>query len=149
VISFGPGGEREIDVRVMRFDGPPGDFPAPPMPAALRAFTPRGPGAVTPLPAREIEGLRVNGERTTWTIEAGKIGNDKPIQIVREVWTSPELMLTVSSRDFDPRSGETLYRLQSVRRGEPDAALMRLPADYTPVRRADRGDRTGDKGEKR
>ena len=74
--------------------------------------------------------LRAHGERTTWVIEAGRMGNEKPIQITREVWTAPDLVLTVSSRDFDPRSGEVTYRLKGVRRGEPDASLMRVPADY-------------------
>jgi hypothetical protein len=99
----------------------------------LRAtqFAPRGSGTVQPLPAKDLEGLRVNGERTSWVIEAGKVGNERPITITREVWTSPELMLTVSSRDFDPRSGEVNYRLQNVRRGEPDAALMKVPAEFT------------------
>ena len=91
---------------------------------------PRGPGTVTPLPARDIEGLRANGERTTWVIETGKVGNEKPIQITREVWTSPDLMVTLQSRDFDPRSGEVNYRLKNLKRGEPDAALLRVPADY-------------------
>jgi hypothetical protein len=63
-------------------------------------------------------------------IEAGKVGNEKPITITREVWTAPELMLTVSSRDFDPRSGEVNYRLTNLKRGEPDAALMKVPADF-------------------
>jgi hypothetical protein len=109
------------------------DAPQPPGPVQWRArlLAPRGPGSVSPLPAREIEGLRVNGERTTWVIEAGAVGNDKPIQIFREVWTSPELMLTVMSRDFDPRQGEEIYRLRQVKRGEPDAALMRVPADFS------------------
>ncbi len=141
VITFGPGGEREFDVRVMRFDGGMADLPPPPMNWSLRSLQPRGPGVTTPLPAKEIEGLRVNGERTSWTIEAGKVGNDKPIQIFREVWTSPELMLTVMSRDFDPRSAEVVYRLQNLKRGEPDAALMRVPPDYSTPRRAERGER--------
>ena len=75
----------------------------------------------------------MNGERTTWIIEAGKVGNEKPIQIVRDVWTSPDLLLTVLSRDADPRSGETSYRLKNVKRGEPDAALMKVPADYSQL----------------
>jgi hypothetical protein len=91
----------------------------------------RGSGVTTALPAKEIDGVKVNGERTTWTIEAGAIGNEKPIVTVREVWRSPELMLTVSSRDSDPRSGEVNYRLEKLKRGEPDAALMQVPADYT------------------
>jgi hypothetical protein len=80
----------------------------------------------------------VHGERTTWTIEAGKLGNEKPIVITRDVWTSPDLMLTVQSRDFDPRSGEQSYRLLNLKRGEPDAALMKVPADFSVTRRGER-----------
>ena len=96
----------------------------------MPGFAPRGPGVLTPLGSQSIEGLRVDGERTTWTIESGRVGNEKPIVITREVWTAPELLLTVLSRDVDPRSGETHYRLSNVRRGEPDPALMKPPADY-------------------
>jgi len=140
----GDGRRREVEVQVLRIQGEPGLVPMPGMdrfdgelaPPAVgqhaRMLAPRGPGVVTALPAREIEGVRVNGERTTWTIEAGRVGNEKAIVITREVWTSPELMLTVLSRDVDPRSGEVNYRLQNLRRGEPDAALMKVPADYTP-----------------
>ena len=68
---------------------------------------------------------------------AGKVGNEKPIQIVREVWSAPELMVTMSSRDFDPRNGEVNYRLRNLKRGEPDVALMRVPADFSkPARPA-------------
>lgn len=144
VISRHEGGPREIEFRILRADGP-GHGPAalaplpempPPPTIRWRAQTlaPRGAGVDTPLGSKDIEGVRANGERTTWTIEAGKIGNEKPIQIVREVWTSPDLMLTLSTRDFDPRSGETLYRVQNLRRGEPDPALMKVPADYGSTR---------------
>lgn len=117
-------------------------WPAPPPAVSWRAqaLAPRGPAVVTALPAREIEGLRVHGQRSSWAIEAGRIGNERAIQIVREVWTSPELMLTVASRDFDPRSGEVNYRLQNIRRGEPEAALMRVPADHRQARSASRTD---------
>lgn len=120
------------EVRVMRVPGGASGDWVMPAPVQLRALqmAPRGAGTVSPLPAREQDGLRLNGERTSWVIEAGKVGNEKPITITREVWTSPELMLTVSSRDFDPRSGETSYRLKNVKRGEPDAALMKVPADF-------------------
>ena len=119
-------------MRVLRMEDKPGAAP-PPWPTSLglrlQGLAPRGPGASSSLGSKEVEGVRAHGERTTWTIEAGRIGNDQPIQIVREVWTSPDLMLTLSSRDFDPRSGEVNYRLQNLRRGEPDPALMRLPPD--------------------
>jgi hypothetical protein len=133
------GGEREAEVRLLR---PEAGAPLPPLPEGemmalppavqwrAQTLAPRGAGTVSPLPAKDIDGVRVNGERTTWVIEAGKLGNERPIQITREVWTSPELMITVSSRDFDPRSGEQNYRLRNLKRGEPEAALMRVPADY-------------------
>jgi hypothetical protein len=131
-------GGNDVHVHVMRLDGPPGAMPPLPPAVAWRAplLAPRGQAVVTPLPAREIEGLKANGERSTWTIEAGRVGNEKPITLVREVWTSPELMVTVMTRDADPRSGETVYRLTNVKRGEPDAALMKVPSDYqaTPKR---------------
>lgn len=114
--------------------------PVPPVPPLLLQgpLLPRTGGTTTALPAKEIDGLKVNGERTTWTIEAGRIGNEKPIVISREVWRSPELMLTISSRDADPRSGEQNYRLEKIRRGEPDPALMKPPAEFseTPKRSA-------------
>ncbi len=141
----GPNGQPAIEVQVMRLAGdgaplPPAvsgadgawNVPVPPPVVhwqALRA-APRGAGVTSALGSKDVEGLRANGERTTWTIEAGKIGNEKPIVISREVWTSPELLLTVLSRDADPRSGETVYRLANLRRGEPDPALMKVPADY-------------------
>lgn len=107
-----------------------------PLPVTLRAisFAPRGPGVNSALGSKEIEGVKVNGERTTWTLEAGKVGNEKPIVITRDVWTSPELKLTVATRDFDPRSGEVNYRLQNLRRAEPEAALMKVPADYEQIK---------------
>ena len=110
--------------------------PVPPTPMLLQLpLLPRGGGVTTALPPKDIDGLKVNGERTTWTIEAGKIGNEKPIVSTREVWRSPELMLTVQSRDADPRSGEQNYRLEKIRRGEPDPALMKPPADFSEAPR--------------
>lgn len=120
-------------IRIQRDGAPAQEWTLPPVAVQWRAQTlaPRGPGSAQPLGTRELEGLRAHGERTTWTIEAGRVGNEKPIVITREVWTAPDLMVTVSSRDFDPRSGETNYRLKGVKRGEPDASLMRVPADFS------------------
>jgi hypothetical protein len=136
MISRSGDGAVQTEVRVIRLpagSGAGAEWAVPPPPVQWRAhnLAPRGPGAVTPLPARDIEGQRAHGERTTWVVPAGQVGNEKPIEITREVWTSPELMLTLSSRDFDPRSGELNYRLKGLRRGEPDAALMRVPADFS------------------
>ena len=106
--------------------------PLPPVPLLLPGpMLPREGGTTAALPPKEIEGVKVTGERTTWTIEAGRIGNEKPIVSSREVWRSPELMLTIMSRDADPRQGEQNYRLEKIKRGEPDPALMKPPADYS------------------
>lgn len=68
-----------------------------------------------------------------------QVGNEKAIQITGEVWTSPDLMLTLSSRDFDPRNGEINCRLKGLKRGEPEAAWMRVPTDCKqPARRVNR-----------
>lgn len=141
VISRPEGAPRQAEVNVVRMRSDPAgaawEVPLPPPAVQWRAqsWAPRGAGSVSPLGVKDIEGQRAHGERTTWVIEAGKVGNEKPIQITREVWTSPELMVTLSSRDFDPRSGEVNYRLKNIKRGEPDAALMRVPPDYkAPLR---------------
>ena len=80
---------------------------------------------------RNIEGLICEGSKTTITIPAGQIGNERPIDIVAERWYSPELQTVVLTRRSDPRTGETTFRLASVRRGEPDRNLFEPPPDYT------------------
>lgn len=78
-----------------------------------------------------VEGVEATGTRTTVTIPAGEIGNEKPITIVSERWFSPELQVVVSSSHRDPRFGETTYRLTAIVRGEPDRSQFEVPADYT------------------
>lgn len=77
-----------------------------------------------------IEGVEAEGTRTTFTIPAGEIGNERPIQIVNERWYSPELQTVVMSRRNDPLAGETTYRLTNINRSEPDRSLFEVPADY-------------------
>ena len=83
------------------------------------------------LGTRTIEGVEAQGTRTTVTIPAGEIGNERPIEIVSERWYSNELQTVVMSRHADPRFGETTYRLANVSRAEPDKALFEVPSDYT------------------
>jgi hypothetical protein len=77
-----------------------------------------------------MEGIQVEGTRSTVTIEAGKIGNELPIQMVSERWYSPELQVVVMSKHSDPRVGETVYRLTNINRSEPAHSLFEIPADY-------------------
>ncbi len=134
VIAPGDAGQ---SVRVIRVEAPVGDMaPMPPIPApvAMRMdpISVSGERAQSEaLPPREVDGLKLTGTRTTATIPAGKIGNERPILVSREVWTSPDLKVTVSVQNKDPRSGEQNYQLRNIRRAEPDAALMRVPADFS------------------
>jgi hypothetical protein len=82
------------------------------------------------LGSQTMEGVIVNGVRTTRTIPAGEIGNDKAITIVTEVWTSPDLKTIVYSKRSDPRMGEQTFQLTNIVRAEPDAAWFRVPADF-------------------
>lgn len=82
------------------------------------------------LPNQVIEGVNCEGRRETRTIPAGALGNEKPIQIVSETWTSPELHVLVMRKRSDPRLGETVYRLTDIKRGEPDASLFQVPSGY-------------------
>jgi hypothetical protein len=77
-----------------------------------------------------IEGLVVTGTRTTRTIPAGEMGNEKPISIVTEVWTSPDLKTIIYSKRSDPRMGEQTFKLNNIVRAEPDASLFTVPADF-------------------
>ena len=87
-------------------------------------------GVTTSLGSRDFDGVRADGTKTAWTIPAGRVGNEKPIEIVAERWYSPELMIVVYSRHADPRSGERIYRLEGLKRDEPGADLFKLPTDF-------------------
>jgi hypothetical protein len=100
------------------------------------------------LAARQIEGVRATGRRQTTVIPAGRIGNDRAIQIVEEQWESPDLNMLLSSRFSDPRTGVVEYRLTNINRSEPRADLFTVPSDYTVIEsNGTRGGRAGGGGE--
>lgn len=90
-------------------------------------------GEVEDLGSQTMEGVHVTGLRTTRTIPAGQIGNEKPITIVTEVWSSPELKTVVYSKRTDPRMGEQTFRLTNITLAEPSASLFTVPADFKIV----------------
>jgi hypothetical protein len=85
------------------------------------------------LGTQSMESILVTGVRTTRTIPAGEMGNEKPIVIVTEVWTSPDLKTIISSKRSDPRMGDQTFRLTNLVRAEPDASLFSIPADFKLV----------------
>jgi hypothetical protein len=83
------------------------------------------------LGTQSINGVNAEGTRVTHTIPAGRIGNDRPIDIVFERWYSPDLQMVVKSTRSDPRFGTTTYTMTNVQRAEPTASLFTVPSDYT------------------
>ena len=61
---------------------------------------------------------------------AGQIGNDKPLSIITEVWTSPDLKTVVYSKRSDPRMGDQTFQLTNIVRAEPDPSLFTVPSDF-------------------
>ena len=113
----------------------------PPLPGVSGSFrfqssTRLGKGVGASLGTKDFDGVRAEGKSTTWTIPAGKIGNAKPINVVSESWYAPELQVTVYSRYSDPRTGESIYRLASIKRGPPPADLFQVPAGYVTTDRS-------------
>jgi hypothetical protein len=64
------------------------------------------------------------------TIPANAMGNERPIEIVRERWYAPDLQIVLRSTQVDPRFGETTYEVTKVDRGEPAASLFEVPSGY-------------------
>ena len=77
-----------------------------------------------------IEGVQAQGTRTTRTIPAGQIGNDRPITIVDESWYSHDPQMTVMTKHSDPRTGETNFALKNINRSNPPPTLFEVPPNY-------------------
>lgn len=57
----------------------------------------------TPLGTKQMKGLTVVGRRFTATVLSATKENGGTVEIVDEVWESPELRLVIASRTSDPR----------------------------------------------
>ncbi len=122
-------GEGFIEPHGGRRGGPGGEGPPK---FAQREHTPP---VTESLGTRTIDGLAVQGTRSTRTIPAGEFGNANPIVITVERWYSPDLQVTVSETMNDPRFGVSTYQLTGITRGEPDVTLFAVPAGYTAAQR--------------
>jgi hypothetical protein len=83
------------------------------------------------LGTKTIDGVEAKGRRITRVIPVGREGNDRPITVTDEQWSSPDLRIVVQSTMDDPRTGTTTMELSNVDRGEPDPTLFQVPAGYT------------------
>jgi hypothetical protein len=82
------------------------------------------------LGTREFDGVKAEGKVRSYEIPAGEVGNRNPIVVANETWYAPDLQVTVYAKHSDPRSGDYVYRLEGLKRAEPDAALFAVPSDY-------------------
>ena len=125
-----PGGGAPAGVLDFALQPPGGGPPVialPPLGGAPAPFA----NATDDLGQQVLEGVLARGTRRTQTIPAGTFGNERAIQIVAEQWYAPDLEAVVSSRNYDPRVGETTYRLVHVARGEQPPDLFTVPQGYT------------------
>lgn len=88
-------------------------------------------GINEPLGTQLIDGRAADGTRTTYTIPARMVENERSIEITRERWYSKELQLDLLIKTIDPRHGETTQQLTNINQGEPDHSLFEIPSDYT------------------
>jgi hypothetical protein len=114
---------RNRTARKMTFRGGP---PPPPRPAQSSEDV-----KTESLGTQTIEGVEAEGTRSTTVIPVGRIGNERPIEIVTERWYAPALQETVLIKHRDPRVGEHSYRLRDINRAEPARTLFEVPADYS------------------
>lgn len=81
----------------------------------------------------DVSGMEVVSTRETRTIEAGIVGNDRPISITKEFWYSPKLALNMLVKRNDPRSGAQTFTVTDLSLGEPDPKYFQVPAGFTVV----------------
>lgn len=90
------------------------------------------------LGTQTMEGVVVEGTRTTQVIPEGLQGNDRPITVVHERWTSPDLNVVVLMKNNDPPSGEMMMRLTNIDLSNPILSLFQPPPDYKIVDETER-----------
>jgi hypothetical protein len=82
----------------------------------------------TDLGSDTIGGVQATGTRETLTFNAGTIGNDRPVAVVKEFWYSSQLGINLIEKREDPRVGTQTFTVTDITLGEPDARLFQMPS---------------------
>ncbi len=85
------------------------------------------------LGTQTVDGVLCEGRRMTTTYPVDFMGNDRPIVVTQETWTSTELKMAILRKTSDPRSGDSTFEIRNLSRTEPDASLFQAPPDYSVV----------------
>jgi len=85
------------------------------------------------LGSKTVAGVQVEGVRRVRTIPAGEEGNDLPMEVIDEQWSSKALSLILRRIDDDPRRGRTTVEFEDLSLSEPDPAVFAAPAGYKIV----------------
>jgi hypothetical protein len=81
------------------------------------------------------EGQETHGYRETTTINAGVMGNDKPMISMREFWFSPHLGVNLTSVVNEPQSGTQVFTVKELTTSEPEPAYFEPPAGFRIINR--------------
>lgn len=106
----------------------PAPAPVPQSEAVQRARP-----AVEDLGTQAFQGIEAHGHRSTFTTEAGTIGNTEPLVTTDEVWFSSTAGLAgINLRQVNenPQTGRMTRELVRFTQGEPDASLFQPPDGY-------------------
>jgi hypothetical protein len=90
-----------------------------------------------------INGMSVIGTRETTTINAGVVGNERPLISTREFWYAASIRTNLLVTRIDPREGRQTIALIDLSLAEPDERMFDIPKGYTVV-----DERTSDRREK-
>jgi hypothetical protein len=110
----------------------------PPVTAQQATIEPQKP-VVEDLGTETILGVEARGRRTTFTIPAGKIGNNEPLTRIDESWSAiaPGLRgLQVRVIVDNPQPGKMDKELVNLNQSEPDEAVFQPPAGYEIVNKS-------------
>jgi hypothetical protein len=98
-----------------------------------RPDTVRSDPSMETLGSQTMEGVFVEGTKTTMIIPAGAQDNDRPITVVGEQWYSPELKISILSKTSDPRYGEMMTHLTNIELSQPPLILFEPSPDFKIV----------------
>jgi len=80
-------------------------------------------------------GVETHGYRETTTINAGVMGNDKPMVTTREFWYSPQLGFNLESTVETPQTGKQVFTVKELSTSAPDPNFFVVPEGYKIVDR--------------